>query len=187
MCLERRDYELISNQKRPWTTRRFRRTDSHGSRHIPATKTHTPQPKSAQVCFHNNTHTHRRTPFKAVNDLPLLSQLAQVRLHHVQLLLTWNPYPPHSPRLLTEVLATTTKICITGGSSRAHATTFNAHRYATLLVGASRLEKFFGNALKPFLPPTAVHRERALVPSIFRVARFGRISCYTLLSGCQLP
>lgn len=80
--------------------------------------------------------------FHAANDLPLLSQLAQVRLHHVQLLLTWNPYPPHSPRLLTEVLATTTKICITGGSSRAHATTFNAHRYATLLVGASRLNKF---------------------------------------------
>ena len=93
-----------------------------------------------------NQHPHHASrPLLTVNDLPLLSQLAQVRLHHVQLLLTWNPYPLHSPRLLTEVLATTTKICITGGSSRAHATTFNAHRYATLLVGALRL-KVFGNA-----------------------------------------
>lgn len=46
---------------------------------------------------------------------------------------------PHSSRLFTRVLATTTKICITGSSSLTHVLAFNAYRHATLLVGALRL------------------------------------------------
>ena len=34
---------------------------------------------------------------------------------------------------------------------------------------------------------TAMHRERAIESSIFRVTRFGRMSSYTLLSGYRLP
>ena len=37
------------------------------------------------------------------------------------------------------------------------------------------------------VPLTAMHRERAIEPSIFRVTRFGRMSNYTLLSGYRLP
>ena len=46
---------------------------------------------------------------------------------------------PHSSRVFTRVLATTTKICTTGGSSQTHVKAFCAHRHAFLLVGASRL------------------------------------------------
>ena len=93
---------------------------------------------------------------------------------------------PHISRLFTRVLATTTKICTTGGSSLTHVLTFCAHRHATLLVRALRLIVLV-KLTQAITALTAVHRGRALVPSIFRVARFGRISCYTLLSGCRLP
>ena len=91
----------------------------------------------------------------------------------------------HSSRLLTRVLATTTKICTTGGSSRTHV------RPSTLTgtppYSSRHRDLWFWNPKKPIMPSTVVHRERALEPSIFRVACFGRISCYTLLSGCRLP
>jgi len=93
---------------------------------------------------------------------------------------------PHSSRSFTRVLATTTKICNTGGSSQTHV------RPSTLTGTPSYSSKhwdlwFWLCHTEAIAALTAVHRERALVPSIFRVTRFGRMSCYTLLSGCQLP
>ena len=51
---------------------------------------------------------------------------------------------------------------------------FDAHRHATLLVKALGLIGLTNIVLKSTVPLTAMHRERALVPSIFSVTCFGR-------------
>ena len=77
--------------------------------------------------------------------------------------------------------ATTTKICTSGGSSMAHANTFNAHHHAILLVDVLQKEKiqsFDFNGRVSGIGFGAIH---------FQGSSLRQVSCYTLLSGCQLP
>ena len=77
-----------------------------------------------------------------------------------------EPFSTSVFRGLVGIFATTTEICTRGGSSRARARTFDAHR------GDPPTRR---SIVERELPaPTAEHRLVATAPSIFRAGRFGR-------------
>ena len=77
-----------------------------------------------------------------------------------------EPFPTSVFRGLVGIFATTTEICTRGGSSRARARTFDAHR------GDPPTRRSVDERKLP--APTAGHRLVAPAPSIFRASRFGR-------------
>ena len=77
-----------------------------------------------------------------------------------------EPFSTSVFRGLVGIFATTTEICTRGGSSRARARTFDAHR------GDPPTRRSVDESKLP--APTAGHRLVAPAPSIFRASRFGR-------------
>ena len=78
------------------------------------------------------------------------------------------------------MFATSTKICTDSGSSTDHSVTFPAHCRALLLAGAS-------NPLKADICPGDRVSGESFSAIHFRGCLLRQVSCYTLLSGFQLP
>ena len=73
-----------------------------------------------------------------------------------------EPFSTSVYKVLTCIIATTTKICTSGGSTQPHGLSFDAHHCALLLVTAYNLAV------------TVWYRTNAPAPSIFRAGWFGR-------------